>query len=218
MPLEGRNFKHNNKLVYKLLKAAACIDTDSWAWIHISDPSADGRKAWLALIAHYNGYGKLIKKRVQRAKMELLKIHYKDKKVFPFKKYFTKLKEQFRVLEKDRHASYLGLQQVETLLCGMNKTDAGIEAAKSTVFHSMQHDFDRACEFMSAYISSKHAEAQHAYANQQAAGGQRRNISATGSDVDRGGRGRSGRSGERSGRFTGRGRGGRGRTTGRTRA
>ena len=61
---------------------------------------------------------------------------------------------------------------------------------------------------MSAYISSKHAEAQHAYANRQAAGGKRRNISATGSDVDRGGR-----SGQRSGRSTGRG-----RTNGRSRA
>ena len=82
----------------------------------------------------------------------------------------------------------------------------------------MQHDFDRACEFMSAYISSKQAEAQHAYANRQAAGRQCRNISATGSDVDRGGCGRGGRSGQRSGRFTVRGRGGRGRTNGRTRA
>ena len=30
MPLEGWNFKHNNKLVYKLLKAA-CADTDASA-------------------------------------------------------------------------------------------------------------------------------------------------------------------------------------------
>ena len=28
MPLEGQNFKHNNKMVYKLLKAA-CVDTDA---------------------------------------------------------------------------------------------------------------------------------------------------------------------------------------------
>jgi hypothetical protein len=91
MPLDGQNFKHDNKLVYKLLKAA-CVDTDAWAWIQKNDPSADGRKAWLALIAHYDGYGEL-NKRVQRAKMELLRLHYKDEKVFPFEKYVTKLKE-----------------------------------------------------------------------------------------------------------------------------
>jgi hypothetical protein len=79
----------------------------------------------------------------------------------------------------------------------------------------MQYNFDSACEFMSAYILSKHAEAQHAYANRQAAGGQRPNISATGSDVDRGGRGRDGRSGQQSGRITGRSRDGRGQTNGR---
>ncbi len=208
MPLEGQNFKHDNKLVHKLLKAA-CMDTDAWAWIQKNDPSADAR--------HYDGYGEL-NKQVQRAKMELLKIHYKDKKVLPFEKFVTKLKEQFRVLEKDRYASYSGSRQVETFLHGMNTTDTGIESAKTPVFQGMQHDFDRACEFMSAYISSKHAEAQHAYANQQAAGGQRRNISATGSDIDRGGRGRGGRSGQRSGLFTGSGRGECGRTNGRRRA
>ena len=103
MPLEGQNFKHNNKLVYKLLKAA-CVDTNAWAWIQKNNPSADGRKGRLAHVAHYDGYGKL-NKRVQRAKMELLKLHYKDKKVFPFEKYVTRLKG-FRVLEKDKHASY----------------------------------------------------------------------------------------------------------------
>ena len=58
-----------------------------------------------------------------------VKASLQDEKVFPFEKYFTKLKKQFRELEKDRHASYLGSRQVETLLCGMNTTDAGMEAA-----------------------------------------------------------------------------------------
>ena len=93
MPLEGQNFRHDdNKLVYKLLKAA-CADTDAWPWIQKSDPASDGRKAWLSLVAHYDGYGEL-NKRVNRAKMELMRLHYKDEKVFPFEKYVTKLKEQ----------------------------------------------------------------------------------------------------------------------------
>jgi hypothetical protein len=58
--------------------------------------------------------------------MELLRLHYKDKKVFPgVQKVRHKLKEQFRVLKKDRHASYSESQQV----CGMNTTEAGIVAA-----------------------------------------------------------------------------------------
>jgi hypothetical protein len=83
MPLEGQNFKHDNKLIYKLLKAA-CDNTNAWAWIQNNYPSADGRKAWFALIAHYDGYGKL-NKRVQRAILELLKLHYKTRRSFPLK-------------------------------------------------------------------------------------------------------------------------------------
>ena len=86
MRLEGQNFRHDNKRV----------DTDAWAWIQKNDPSADGRKAWLALVAHYDGYGSgELNKRVQRAKMELLRLHYKDEKVFPYEKYVTKRKEQY---------------------------------------------------------------------------------------------------------------------------
>ena len=77
----------------------------------------------------------------------------------------------------------------------------------------MKSDFDQAVNFMSAYVSSRHFEAQSKYANRN--NGQRRNVSATGSDGDCGGRGRGGRSGQRGGCTAGRGRGGRGRGNGR---
>ena len=111
MSLEGQNYRHDNELVYKLLKAAF-VDTDAWAWIQKSDPAADGRKAWLSLVAHYGGYGEL-NKHVNRVKMELTRLHYKDEKVFPFEKYVTKLKDQFRVVEKDKHEKYSESRQVE---------------------------------------------------------------------------------------------------------
>ena len=44
MPLEGQNFKHDSKMVYKMLKAA-CVDTNAWAWLIKHNPKADGRKA-----------------------------------------------------------------------------------------------------------------------------------------------------------------------------
>ena len=50
----------------------------------------------------------------------------------------------------------------------MNSSDMGIIAAnKMTVVASktMQHDFDQAVEFLSAYISNRHTEAQTKYAN-----------------------------------------------------
>ncbi|KAI2503355.1 hypothetical protein MHU86_11075 [Fragilaria crotonensis] len=56
IPLTGENFKRNNKLVYTLLKSA-CIKTDAWTWIQSYDRTSNGRQAWLALVAHYDGTG-----------------------------------------------------------------------------------------------------------------------------------------------------------------
>ena len=127
-----------------------------------------------------------------------------------------KLKESFRVLEKDSNERMTEAQQVHTMLHGMNTTDSGIESAKVIVFNSMRFSFDKAVDFISAYISNRNAGAQAEYANQHGAGGGgrgRRYVSATGPDDTRGGRGRNGgcRSGQRGGRGAGRGRGGRGR-------
>ena len=141
MPLEGQNFKHDNKRVYKMLKAA-CLDTDARQWISKND--GNGRSAWLKLVGDYDRYGGL-NMRVKRAKMEILRLHYKDEKVIPYEKYVTKLKENFRVLEKDPNERVTGSQQVHTMLHGMNTTDVGVEAAKMTIFHRMRNSFDKAC-------------------------------------------------------------------------
>ena len=91
--------------------------------------------------------------------MEIMRLHYKEEKVFPFEKYVTKLKENFRVLEKDKSERRTEKQQVHTIMLhGMNTSDVGIEAAKTTVFRSHQNSFDEAVHFMSAYISNRHAK------------------------------------------------------------
>ena len=210
MPLEGENFKRDNKLVYQMLKSA-CIKSDAWTWIQSFDRAADGRKAWLSLVGHYDGTGEL-SKRVERAKEEITRLHYKDEKVFPFEKYITKLKENFYVLEKDKHEDLTGKQRVDTLLRGIRSTDPGIMSAKVNVFQSYRGNFDKAVEFMSSLIANMHAAAQLDYANRH--GNKRRYVSAMGSSDQRGGRGRArqgGRTGQRGGRGDGRGRDGRGR-------
>jgi hypothetical protein len=93
MPLSGENFKRDNKLVYNMLKLA-CIKTDAWTWIQDHDNSSNGRKAWLALVGHYDGTGEL-NKRLERAKEEISRLHYKDEKAFPFERFVMKLKENF---------------------------------------------------------------------------------------------------------------------------
>ena len=218
MPLTGENFRRDNKLVYTMLKAA-CIKSDAWTWIQDCDRTANGRKAWLALVEHYDGSGEL-NKRVERAKEEIARLHYKDGKVFPFEKYVTKLKENFYVLEKDKSESLTGKQRVDVLLRGIRSTDTSIVSARINLFQNYRSDVDKAAEFMSGLISNIHAAAQLDYANRHSAGNKRRCVSAMGSNDQRGGRGRArqgdGRSGQRSGRG-GRGRDGRGRGRGNAR-
>ena len=74
MPLKGKNFKRDNKLVFQILKLA-CIKSDAWTWIQSFDCTANCRKAWLALVAHYDGTGEL-NKRVEKAKEEISRLYY----------------------------------------------------------------------------------------------------------------------------------------------
>jgi hypothetical protein len=216
MPLEGENFNRDNKLVFQILKSA-CIKSDAWTWIQSFDRTAHGRKEWLALVAHYDGTGEL-NKRVEKAKEEISRLHYKDKKVFPFEKFVIKLKENFHVLSKDKNEELTDKQMVDKLLLGICSTDTSIASAKVNVYQIYCANFDKAVEFLSGLISSMHAAAQLDYANRHA-GNKRRYVSAMGSNDQRGGRGRarqgSGRIGQqRNGRSGGRGRDGRGRGRG----
>ena len=151
MPLSGENFKRDNKLVYNMLKSA-CIKTDAWTWIQDFDKSANGRKAWLALVGHYDGTGEL-NKRLERAKEELNRLHYKDEKSFPFERYVTKLKENFFILCKDKDEALTGKQQVDVMMKGIRSTDASIVAAKTDVYKDFRTDFSAATKlFVGTYL------------------------------------------------------------------
>jgi len=215
IPLTGENFKRDNKLVYTLLKSA-CIKTDAWTWIQSYDRTSNGRQAWLALVAHYDGTGEL-NKRVERAKEEISRLHYKDEKVFPFERYVTKLKENFYILSKDKSEALTGKQQVDCLMRGIRSSDTSITSAKINIFQSYRSDFDGAVTFMSGLVANLHASAQLDYANRNSAGNKRRYVSAMNSSGQSGGRGRArtgGRYGQRGGRNNGRGRDNRGRGRG----
>jgi hypothetical protein len=185
-------------------------------WIQCFDRTANGRKEWLALIAHYDGTGEL-NKRVEKAKEEISRLHYKGKKVFPFEKFVTKLKENFHVLSKEKNKELTDKHMMDKLLQGIRSTDTSIASAKVNVHQNYRANFDRAVEFLSGLISSIHASAQLDYANRHS-GNKRRYVSAMGSNDQLGGCGRAHQGGNCigncSGRSSGRGRDGRGRGLG----
>ena len=204
VPLKGPVYKADNRLVYSMLKAA-CIQTDAWAWIQGHDATYDGRKAWLALVGHYNGTAEL-NRRVARANNEIDKLHYKDGRLFSFEKYATKMKEAFQVIDKDPDDRLLERRKVEIFLKGISSTDASITEAKVSVLTDHRNDLDAATSFVAGLISTLHTSAQSEYGSRNS-GGKRRYVSATDSRDSRG-RGRARRGGD------GRGRDGRGRDRG----
>jgi hypothetical protein len=128
--LTGENFKCANKLVYQMLKSA-CVKSDAWTWLQSFNCTADGKKAWLALVGHYDGTGEL-NERVKRPKQEIARLHYKDEKIFPFEIHVTKFKENFYVLEKDKNKDLTGKEQVYIFLRGIRSTNTSIHMAKGS--------------------------------------------------------------------------------------
>ena len=89
----------------------------------------------MALVAHYDGTGEL-NKHVEKAKEEISGLHYKDKKVFLFEKFVTKLKENFHVLLKDNNEELTDKQMVDKLLLGICSTDTSIASAKVNIYQN----------------------------------------------------------------------------------
>jgi hypothetical protein len=61
-PLVGPGFQMDNMAVYRKLKAFLVDSPGWWAWIEPHDMAENGRAAYLAWIAHYDGEGELSKR------------------------------------------------------------------------------------------------------------------------------------------------------------
>jgi hypothetical protein len=69
--------------------------------------------------------------------VEISCLHYKDKRVFPFEKFFTKLKENFHaVLSKDKSKALTKKHMVNNMRLGVHSTDASIASAKVNIYQN----------------------------------------------------------------------------------
>ena len=208
-PLAGRSFELDNQAVYRKLKAFL-IDSPGWAWIEPHDTAENGRAAYLAWTAHYNGQGEL-SKRMAIAKTRLDQLHYRNERSMSFEKCTEIMTKCFNTLHKDIDQRYSDRQKVEKLLKAIRCQDAELLAAKSIIDQQYPRDFVGACAYFSQQVARIHGPAQLEYRQSR---NKKRGIYAVDSRAGRGGRAR-GRFGQRSGRG-GRnyqGRGGRAHTT-----
>ena len=187
-PLTGNLFELNNQLVYRKLKAFL-IDSPGWAWIEPHDTAEDGRAAYMAWMAHYNGEGEL-SKRTAIAKSKLDQLHYKNERSMSFEKCTEVMTKCFNTLHKDPNQCYLDRQKVEKLLKAIKCQDGELLAAKVVINQQFPRDFVGAWGYFSQQVARIHGPAQLKYRQQR---GKKRGIYA----IDT----RQGRSGCGCGRF-----------------
>jgi hypothetical protein len=72
-PLTGKHYKQDNMRVYRILNTLL-TGTEATTWIREFDRSQDGRAAWNALVAHYDGGGQQ-EKRIARAESTISQLH-----------------------------------------------------------------------------------------------------------------------------------------------
>lgn len=205
-PLTGNSFELDNQSVYRKLKAFL-IDSPGWAWIEPHDTAENGRAAYMAWTAHYNGEGEL-SKRTALAKAKLDQLHYKNERSMSFEKCTEVMTKCFNTLHKDPDQRYSDRQKVEKLLKSIKCQEGELLAAKVVIDQQYPRDFVGACGYFSQQVARIHGPAQLEYKQQR---GKKRGIYAIDTRQGRGGRGR-GRTGNRSGRG---GHGGRGGARGR---
>jgi hypothetical protein len=114
LPLTGKAYSTDNKLVYHLLKSFL-INTSGWTWIELYDTMENGRRAFLSWMSHYNGQGEL-SKHMAMAKARIKSLFYKNEHSLSFEKVMEILSKSFYTLNKDRDKRYSECQKVEKLL------------------------------------------------------------------------------------------------------
>jgi hypothetical protein len=201
-PLAGPGFQMDNMAVYRKLKAFL-VDSPGWVWIEPHDMAENGRAAFLAWTAHYDGEGEL-SKRTALAKAKLKTVHYKSEQSMSFERCTEILSKCFQTLHKDPDERYSDKRKVDKLLEAIQVTDPELTAAKVLTESLHGNNFNTACAYFSQQVSRIHVSAQLEYRKGKS---RKRGISSVNSQTGRGGWGR-GRYGGRSG---GRGCGGRGR-------
>jgi hypothetical protein len=204
-PLTGNSFQLDNQAVYRKLKAFL-INLPGWAWIKPHDQAKNGRVAYKAWSANYNGVGEL-SKRMAIAKTRLDQLHYKNERSMSFEKCTEIMTKCFNTLHKDPDHHYSPRQKVEKLLKAIKCQDGKLLAAKVVINQQYPRNFIGACSCFSQQVAQIHGPAQLEIKQQR---GEKRGIYAIDTRQGRGGRGH-GHTGGRGGRGGGHGGRGRGR-------
>ena len=158
LPLTGKAYNTDNKLVYHLLKSFL-INTSGWTWIEPYNVTENGCGAFLAWADHYNGQGELLK-HTAMAKAKIKSLFYKNEHSLSFEKVMEILSKSFSTLDKDPDERYSECQKVDKLLQCIQMLDMEVVAQKSVIVSQYANDFLGACNYFLAQVSHLHGGAQ----------------------------------------------------------
>lgn len=150
-PLAGDLYDLDNERVFGIIKQLI-LEGPAWAYITAAiDRVKDGRGAWLALRAHYEGESFLNKQKEEAYKV-IESLHYKgERATFTFEHFTGLLTKAYNDLQRYGEP-VLEVKKVRDLL---NKiTDPKLESAKQAVRinHQYKNDFSLAINFLSETV------------------------------------------------------------------
>jgi hypothetical protein len=106
---------------------------------------------------------------VPRRQAQLARLHYKNKALFPFEKYFTRLYDCFEALE-DNEQGYRNAQKVKQMLENVTSSDVEVIALKTVIRKNYSNDFAMATTHMAAQIALIFPAAQSDICNKRPIG------------------------------------------------
>ena len=148
-PLGGPYFKEDNKEVFRLL--SDLVKDQPATWIQPFQSSQDGRRAWMALVDHFDGGGQK-ERRISKAEAILETVVYQNERVFSFDSYSAQLLRAFRTLDSTPNRRSTA-NQVKILIDNMKVATAEFAVIKSYVRSNHRTDLQGAIAYISREIS-----------------------------------------------------------------
>lgn len=149
-PHNGRAFDHDNREVHRIIDELT-LGTDAADWIKAFKRSQDGRAAWNALVAHYDGPAEG-DKRVAIARSNIQSAFYKNESTFSFEKYSTRLKRAFDTLRQYNQPKS-NREEVEILLKNINTNNTQLTSCIAICRDTHSNTFQDATTYLSTQIA-----------------------------------------------------------------
>jgi hypothetical protein len=151
-PLLGIEFEEDNGKVFDLLKSWT-LNGPAWTWMRAYNTTRNGRHAWIALIAHFEGDAQRDQVKDHAYAAISSARYFGDRKTFSFETYITIHQESYSDLEQ--YGEIISEEKrVRDLLTGIKDNSPATIAAKGTILATpnLRNSFSNAVTHLSTTL------------------------------------------------------------------